>query len=185
MIKRMENKNILLIILGVSVVVLLFVIGAVVVPYYYYRYNEPIIEDTFTQQESERIAKQRVEESYPYIELEGDNLVKIGTSVQDCDSCYSFRYRMEVNSQKVPEEREFAEMEIFVENGIVTQTDFSEGLIIDNIMCTEEQRNVEVCITLYEPVCGYNSQRNKIKTYSNSCFACLDTEVEFYRLGEC
>ncbi len=181
----MKNKNILFIILVVVSAVILVSILILLVPYYYYRYSEPVIEETFTQEESRIIAEQHIKESYPYRELKGDNLVQIGESVHDCNSCYSFKYRMEVNSQRVPGEREFAEIEVFIEKGRITETEFSEGLIINNIICTEEQRNVEACITLYEPVCGYDSQGNKISTYSNSCFACLDPDVEFYRLGEC
>ena len=47
--------------------------------------------------------------------------------------------------------------------------------------CTEDSRNYDFCAEFYEPVCGYPLQ----KTYSNSCFACLDMGIEFYINGEC
>jgi len=45
--------------------------------------------------------------------------------------------------------------------------------------CPEERG--EVCITIYEPVCGLPTK----KQYSNSCFACLDNEVKQYIDGQC
>jgi len=47
--------------------------------------------------------------------------------------------------------------------------------------CTASSRNAEVCIEIYEPVCGFPFER----TYSNSCFACMDEIVEYYVFGEC
>ena len=46
--------------------------------------------------------------------------------------------------------------------------------------CTDESRIAEMCIELYDPVCGSNG-----KTYSNSCFACKDSSVIFFTPGEC
>jgi hypothetical protein len=66
--------------------------------------------------------------------------------------------------------------------------------IIENerIFCTEESRNAEACIALYDPVCGWNDPE-KIQcikfpcasTYSNSCFACMDENVLYYTKGVC
>jgi hypothetical protein len=39
----------------------------------------------------------------------------------------------------------------------------------------------DYCVTVYEPVCGLPTR----KKYSNSCFACLDTQVKQYIDGEC
>ena len=47
--------------------------------------------------------------------------------------------------------------------------------------CTPEQRNVDVCIEIYEPVCGYPVEQ----TFSNSCFACMDETVEYWTHGTC
>ncbi len=59
-------------------------------------------------------------------------------------------------------------------------------------ICTEESRNADACIEIYEPVCGYfdGEKIQCIKapcanTYSNSCFACLDENVLYYKKGEC
>ena len=56
--------------------------------------------------------------------------------------------------------------------------------------CDEESRNADVCITIYEPVCGYYTLNDCSdftckKTFSNSCFACIDKNVLFYVKGEC
>lgn len=47
--------------------------------------------------------------------------------------------------------------------------------------CTWASRLADVCITIYQPVCGYPLE----KTYSNSCSACIDKDVEYYISGEC
>lgn len=58
--------------------------------------------------------------------------------------------------------------------------------------CTEEQRNVDACIDIYQPVCAtvniqcITTPCNPIKeTYSNSCRACKNSLVDFYTMGEC
>lgn len=57
--------------------------------------------------------------------------------------------------------------------------------------CTDESRGAEVCMELYAPVCGwFNSEIKCIKypcaqTFSNSCFACSNSNVEYYTPGEC
>lgn len=50
--------------------------------------------------------------------------------------------------------------------------------------CTSESREAEACITLYDPVCGWKDNE-KIKTYGNSCIACMDENVEYWTSGEC
>ena len=47
--------------------------------------------------------------------------------------------------------------------------------------CAPESRQADACITLYEPVCGYPEE----ETYSNSCFACMEEEVEYWVDGDC
>ena len=57
----------------------------------------------------------------------------------------------------------------------------------NRVYCTEEQKQADVCIEIYQPVCGY-SDPEKIKcfrapcalTFSNSCFACLDKDVLYW-----
>ena len=64
--------------------------------------------------------------------------------------------------------------------------------ISEKTFCTQEQRNVDACIEIYQPVCGW-SDPEKIQcikhpcanTYSNSCFACTDENVLYYTEGEC
>lgn len=58
--------------------------------------------------------------------------------------------------------------------------------------CTEEQREVDACIEIYQPVCGW-SDSAKIQcitfpcasTYSNSCFACQDENVLYWTESMC
>ena len=69
---------------------------------------------------------------------------------------------------------------------------FVEVINKKRIYCTEEQRNVDACITLYDPVCGW-SDSEKIQcvtypcasTYSNNCMACSDENVLYWEAGEC
>ena len=63
--------------------------------------------------------------------------------------------------------------------------------IIEN-RCIEESRDVDACITLYEPVCGYvNVQCITApcpplpQTFSNNCFACMNENVDYWTPGEC
>ena len=70
--------------------------------------------------------------------------------------------------------------------------------IIDSIdekkqnFCSIDSRNTDACITLYDPVCGWNNPE-EIKcikfpcatTYSNSCNACTNSEVLYWTSGVC
>lgn len=58
--------------------------------------------------------------------------------------------------------------------------------------CTAEQRQGEMCIELYQPVCGwFNPARVQCIKYpcaqefSNSCFACHDDKVVYWTEGAC
>ena len=58
--------------------------------------------------------------------------------------------------------------------------------------CLPESRNVEPCIEIYQPVCGWNNTEETkctkfpcANTYSNSCFACMDENVLYYTEGIC
>ncbi len=57
--------------------------------------------------------------------------------------------------------------------------------------CTAESRNADACIELYDPVCGWFGQDVQClrypcaDTYSNSCFACMNENVEYWTEGEC
>jgi len=58
--------------------------------------------------------------------------------------------------------------------------------------CTPQSRNAEVCIQLYQPVCGFFDPEKVqcvkapcAQTFSNSCFACMDQNVLYYVDGEC
>ena len=58
--------------------------------------------------------------------------------------------------------------------------------------CTPEQKKAEICIQIYQPVCGWFDS-NQIQctrypcsqTFSNSCFACSDEKVLYWTEGEC
>lgn len=49
------------------------------------------------------------------------------------------------------------------------------------VYCTEQQREVDACIEIYQPVCGFPLNQ----TYSNYCFACVNETVQYYLEGEC
>lgn len=57
--------------------------------------------------------------------------------------------------------------------------------------CTSEQRNVDACIEIYQPVCGWSNENIQClkwpcaSTYSNYCFACVNEDVEYYTEGDC
>ncbi len=51
--------------------------------------------------------------------------------------------------------------------------------LIENFCTTEN--TTDVCTTLYEPVCGYPAE----KTFTNSCFACQDSEIIYWIEGAC
>lgn len=58
--------------------------------------------------------------------------------------------------------------------------------------CSEDQKNADVCIEIYQPVCGVVNVQCITEpcdpveeTFSNSCFACSNSLVESYTEGEC
>jgi len=51
----------------------------------------------------------------------------------------------------------------------------------NKVYCGDEQRNVDACTQIYEPVCGYPIE----ETFGNSCLACLNEEIIYYAEGEC
>lgn len=57
--------------------------------------------------------------------------------------------------------------------------------------CYLEQRDVDECIEIYAPVCGWFDESIQCltypcaSTYSNSCFACQNEDVSYWTNGEC
>ncbi len=49
-------------------------------------------------------------------------------------------------------------------------------------VCTEEEKNAEICTLEYAPVCGF--KEGESKTYGNGCQACAD-ESEYWTIGVC
>jgi hypothetical protein len=71
----------------------------------------------------------------------------------------------------------------------IQDEDWVKNLVFD---CSQEQRNVEGCIEIYQPVCGTVNVQcitepcDPIKeTYPNSCSACSNELVSTYTSGEC
>jgi hypothetical protein len=57
--------------------------------------------------------------------------------------------------------------------------------------CSDESKMVDACIEIYQPVCGWSGPEIQClkypcaSIYSNSCFACMDENVEYYTEGDC
>ncbi len=57
--------------------------------------------------------------------------------------------------------------------------------------CTESMRDADSCVQVYQPVCGWFKDSVQCirfpcaADYSNSCFACMDQNVEYYTDGAC
>ena len=73
------------------------------------------------------------------------------------------------------------------DDGDLSNTDKGEA-----VKCQPEQRDVDACIEIYQPVCGLvNVQCITTpcdpveETFSNFCFACQNSLVESYTVGEC
>jgi len=49
--------------------------------------------------------------------------------------------------------------------------------------CTEEEKQAEVCVLVYAPVCGFKSDGTS-NTYGNMCGACID-KVDYWEIGKC
>jgi hypothetical protein len=67
-----------------------------------------------------------------------------------------------------------------------------DSVASSQIVCTDEQREVNACIELYAPVCAsvevqcVTTPCNPIpETFSNGCFACANKQVKSYVEGEC
>ena len=82
---------------------------------------------------------------------------------------------------------------IFLIIAIIPIINFSNKSDLEGrIYCVDEQRNVEACVEVYSPVCGYvqieciTTPCNPIEeNFSNSCFACQNERVLYYIEGEC
>ena len=62
------------------------------------------------------------------------------------------------------------------------------GFISPNVCCVPntycpKEPSGEYCIQVYDPVCGFGDFGHE--TFSNSCFACLNSSVEYHIPGEC
>lgn len=69
---------------------------------------------------------------------------------------------------------------------------FVEQIVPQVTLCSEESRNADVCIQIYDPVCAtveiqcIKAPCNPVKqTFSNSCEACRNPLVRSYTPGEC
>ena len=67
-----------------------------------------------------------------------------------------------------------------------------DGSEIKRNYCPEESREIDACVEIYQPVCGwFDSEETKCakypcaETFSNSCFSCQNSDVLYYTDGEC
>jgi hypothetical protein len=56
---------------------------------------------------------------------------------------------------------------------------------LDMTECTIESRNAELCIQVFQPVCGFGNYDLLVDEFSNGCEACKDLNVYYYTEGEC
>lgn len=50
-------------------------------------------------------------------------------------------------------------------------------------ICTDEEKQAEICTLEYDPVCGFKTDGTS-ETYGNKCGACSD-QVDYWEPGEC
>lgn len=51
--------------------------------------------------------------------------------------------------------------------------------------CPSGSENADVCTSEYKPVCGYDSNKNKVKGFPNDCHACKNETVNYFTEGRC
>lgn len=67
----------------------------------------------------------------------------------------------------------------------ITDTTFTETI---KHICTQDEKESDICTMEYNPVCGeiaLNTGEKTYKTYSNGCSACSDMNVVSHMQGEC
>jgi|TARA_B100001971_G_C18115030_1_gene496334 hypothetical protein len=81
---------------------------------------------------------------------------------------------------------------VFNDNTIKDESPTISNPKLKAIDCLPEQRDVDGCIEIYQPVCGYvqveciKAPCNPVKeTFENSCKACANSRVISYTQGEC
>lgn len=75
---------------------------------------------------------------------------------------------------------------------VVLINNSNDSSVEDRVFCNEESRTVDSCITLYDPVCGWNDPERIqcitfpcANTFSNSCDACKNLDTLYWTEGEC
>jgi hypothetical protein len=59
------------------------------------------------------------------------------------------------------------------------------------VYCSPGQKETNFCTEEYSPVCGWFDKTIQCfkypcaQTFSNVCFACMDSKVEYYTQGQC
>jgi hypothetical protein len=69
---------------------------------------------------------------------------------------------------------------------------FADCPEVTEVLCTPEQRIIDSCPENHRPVCGWSDPEQIqcftypcAQTYTNSCFACQDSTVKSWTVGEC
>lgn len=78
------------------------------------------------------------------------------------------------------------------EDNVSTIARVAVGILPSKVFCSEESRNAEACVEIYQPVCAevrveciVEPCDNTKETYANSCYACQNDRVDSYVVGEC
>ncbi len=166
-----------------SISVLIFILILIIIIFYIPSLNETQINEINSFEEC-AAAGFPVMESYPRQcrDAEGNLFVEqvrrsyVGYSAEEC---------LTISILCTPDREYFSD-----ETGCGCE--LKEDVLVERVNCTDESRNADACIEIYQPVCGwFNPEKVKCVnypcaiTFSNSCFACMDGNIAYYTGGEC
>lgn len=113
---------------------------------------------------------------------EGGEITHIRTTPLDCDSCWMFTFSFETTEGSIIETHDVS---VIVNQGkadeVIERSDRNEdGNLVEDGREFCESPRPDICPALFSPVCGEDQT-----TYGNSCEACANPDVNWYKPGEC
>ncbi|HEB47290.1 MAG TPA: hypothetical protein ENI22_02365 [Candidatus Pacearchaeota archaeon] len=165
------------------ILLMIFILILIVIIFYIPSLNETQINEISSFEEC-AAAGFPVMESYPRQcrDAEGNLFVEVvrrqyvGYSVEEC---------LTISILCTPDREYFSD-----ETGCGCE--LKKEVLEERVNCTDESRNADACIEIYQPVCGWFDSGKVVcvkypcaVTFSNSCFACMDKTILYYTEGEC